>query len=302
MDYTSSKWQKGADSLRIASDAMKEIIEQALQNKTGALIGRQGSIELEAVLSFMLKQPASSSRDELLQNNAGIFPVSNERIFSAWRQEYLDSLKQADALAVGWYSQLASLEQQLLNHVAFHGVTIPLRALEPYYLSFDSGWQTTFNGRNITVVSSFTETMQRQNLNRVWPGADPTGLTTSKSVSFVRSFYSPTCATDGKCGWPNGIDDSIKALSFLEEQVLQTKCEIVLIGCGGIGMPLAARLKRHGMVCIVVGGAIQNLFGIRGKRWVKHDVISAFWNEDWVYPSKDEAPIGAQKIEGACYW
>ena len=67
-------------------------------------------------------------------------------------------------------------------------------------------------------------------------------------------------------------------------------------------MPLAKRLKDKGVIAIVMGGAIQILFGIKGRRWDSHSIISSFYNDDWVYPSQDEVPNGALEIEGGCYW
>jgi hypothetical protein len=55
-------------------------------------------------------------------------------------------------------------------------------------------------------------------------------------------------------------------------------------------------------VAIVLGGAIQVLFGIKGRRWKTHEVISKFWNDDWIYPKPEETPQGARDIEGGCYW
>ena len=93
-----------------------------------------------------------------------------------------------------------------------------------------------------------------------------------------------------------------EAVDSLILEVLKTNAEVVLIGCGGLGMPLAAELKKRGLVCVVLGGAIQNLFGIKGKRWEQHPVIGGFWNDAWVSPSEDEIPAQASLIEGGCYW
>jgi hypothetical protein len=83
---------------------------------------------------------------------------------------------------------------------------------------------------------------------------------------------------------------------------MKTGAEICIIGCGGLGMILGAELKRRGLQCIVLGGATQVLFGIKGKRWETHDVISKFWTDAWVWPSLEETPGGAGDIEGGCYW
>jgi hypothetical protein len=67
-------------------------------------------------------------------------------------------------------------------------------------------------------------------------------------------------------------------------------------------MIIGAALKEAGVVCIVMGGAIQVFFGIKGERWANHDVIRGFWNDQWVWPSVDETPGGAKDVEGSCYW
>jgi hypothetical protein len=88
----------------------------------------------------------------------------------------------------------------------------------------------------------------------------------------------------------------------LEEEIVKTNPRIVLIGCGGLSMPLAFKLKQRNIITIIMGGAIQILFGIKGSRWETHSVISNFFNDSWVFPSDDEIPNGADKIEGGCYW
>ena len=76
---------------------------------------------------------------------------------------------------------------------------------------------------------------------------------------------------------------------------------IVLVGCGAIGMPVARRLKERGHIVIVMGGAMQLLFGIKGRRWCK-EPIAAAWNDAWTAPSPHEKPAAANLIEAACYW
>ncbi len=78
--------------------------------------------------------------------------------------------------------------------------------------------------------------------------------------------------------------------------------DIAIIGCGSYGLPLAAKLKRHGKQAIHLGGATQVLFGIKGKRWAENPVFRKLFNDYWVYPSLDEIPITAKRIDNACYW
>ena len=53
-----------------------------------------------------------------------------------------------------------------------------------------------------------------------------------------------------------------------------------------------------------MGGGTQILFGIKGKRWDEHDVISTFYNEHWVRPSDEEIPerMENMRIDTGHYW
>ena len=178
---------------------------------------------------------------------------------------------------------------------------VPLRSLEPYYMASDKRWTSLLSGRKVCVVSSFTKTMSKQLINRhlIWDDAE-SFLPTNTHFSFVQTGYSPVLAK-GSCGW-NSCKSWKDAVSQVYNSVMQTDAEIVLIGCGGLGLPLAQRLKKSGKITIVLGGAIQVLFGIKGDRWKNHSVISKFWNDYWVYPSPEETPRGAHSVENACYW
>jgi hypothetical protein len=58
-------------------------------------------------------------------------------------------------------------------------------------------------------------------------------------------------------------------------------------------------LKDMGKVAIHVGGSVQLLFGIKGKRWDdRTDIIT----EEWDYPLPQDCPQGKEVVENACYW
>ena len=46
----------------------------------------------------------------------------------------------------------------------------------------------------------------------------------------------------------------------------------------------------------------QLLFGIKGKRWDDHPVISKLYNPAWVRPDETEGISNKEKVEGGSYW
>jgi hypothetical protein len=296
------EWQKGPASVQKGSDAIYNIILQALESNKGALIGRHGTIELTTLLQRKNIQPEILTT---LQRNAGIFPIDQTSVMS-WISEYSNATSNADAMAAGWYYPLSQAELSLINIIAPHSTKIPLRSLEPYYTSPPSEpWTRVLEGQHVAVVSSFAESMKKQIAfkDTIWPNKPSSPLPANTQWTFIRSYYSPALASNIKStNWPEPIRSWKDAVQHLETQVVESGARICLLGCGGLAMPLALRLKKRGIVAIVLGGSIQILFGIKGRRWESHPIISKFFNDAWVYPDLEEIPQNARLIEGGCYW
>ena len=57
-----------------------------------------------------------------------------------------------------------------------------------------------------------------------------------------------------------------------------------------------------GHMAVQMSGATQLLFGIKGKRWDTHPIISKQYNEAWVRPAEDEGIANKEAVEGGSYW
>jgi hypothetical protein len=91
----------------------------------------------------------------------------------------------------------------------------------------------------------------------------------------------------------------------MKNDIKKIDFDIALIGCGAYGMPLAAFIKKElNKQAIHMGGCLQLLFGIKGKRWetdsFKWDKI--LYNDAWVRPTDDLKPSNYKKVEDGCYW
>jgi hypothetical protein len=278
------------------------------------LVGRNGTVETETLYFYLTRRLPHAECDAppypdhirfQMQLNAGVFPGTEEDLDS-WAAAYLESMPALDVTAAGWYKPLFSVELGMLGRYAREARRTPLRSLEPYYVRPELWWTQALAGKSICVVSSFAQTIQRQlegaAAKKIWRGAQAGLLDISgASWSYVRTGYAPSLA-QGRGGWPQGVQNWRDAVDKLEREVVATGATVALIGCGGLGMILGARLKRRGVSAIILGGAVQVLFGIKGRRWANHEIISKFWNANWVWPAVDEVPGGAQFVEGGCYW
>jgi hypothetical protein len=207
-------------------------------------------------------------------------------------------------LAVGWYPPIVKEEKELLEKWGWDGKKVELRSLEPYYFDIHKRWTRLLNEQKVCVVTSFCDTAKAQlekGERPIWPNAKGSILPDGVDWSWVQTGYSPGLAY-GRCGWEESPESWEGAADWVVGEVLKTGAKIVLIGCGGLGMIIGGRLKAAGKICIVMGGAVQVLFGIKGGRWATHPVISGFWNSEWVWPSREETPGGCMFVEEGCYW
>jgi hypothetical protein len=78
--------------------------------------------------------------------------------------------------------------------------------------------------------------------------------------------------------------------------------DVAIVGSGSYGLPIGAFIKEMGKVCVHIGGAVQNLFGITGGRWIEMPRFRALLNPYWVRPSEEERPPNWKSAEGGCYW
>lgn len=277
-----------------------EKICRLLQKSGGVLIGRFGTIEME-----VWGKPTDKKLHSILEKNAGIFPQDN---IQNWILDYEKAAKEADSLAIGWYRPTSGLEQFLLKKINWSGEKTCLRALEPYYVTEKNRWTKLLENKKVCIVSSFTQSIQTQiqkGETKIWKNLKGSIWPSGVKWSFIQTGYSPI-TSQGRGSWSDITGKEIlswkDAVNSVVEDVCKTESEYVIIGCGGLGMCIGAELKRRGKKCIVMGGAIQILFGVKGRRWENHSVISYFCTEDWIWPSREETPGAADLIEHGCYW
>jgi hypothetical protein len=286
------------DSIRVGAAKICKAIQAALENDSGLLVGRNGTIEL----SMMMQDGVDIGSAQILERNAGIFPITQQSIFYKWRDASIRATQSADVIAAGWYEPLREAEVKAFETWQVKAATIPLRSLEPYYVEPQEQWTRLLSGHSVAVVSSFTKTAAAQVIkgsSQLW--GDKNVIPDNVDWSWIQTGH-PRSIARGRNEWPPHVHSWQQAAKHVVSEVVLSGARFALIGCGGLGMPIGKMLKDRGVIAIVLGGAIQVLFGIKGNRWQTHNEIHKFWNDEWVWPSEEETPAGASSVESACYW
>jgi len=104
-------------------------------------------------------------------------------------------------------------------------------------------------------------------------------------------------------GQETGYHSWFDALTAMEEEMAREPFDVAVIGAGAYGLPLAAFCARElGAQAVQMAGATQLLFGIRGKRWDDHPILSRLYNDAWVRPGQNEGIRNKDAVEGGSYW
>lgn len=297
----------------IDPDKASELIYNLLASGKPCMIARYGSTEMFAITNYLGVTAKHHSAWKYIQgkqfawwweNNvkdqmtrwSGFFPSTEENLMKFGEMMVEDS-KQVDILG-SWLPD----EETMIAGFKLDLTKVTLLSLEPYWSK--NPWSRILEGKNVLVVHPFASLIERQyekkrealfNDKRVLPKFE---LKTIKAVQSI----------GGDCQFENWFE----ALDSMKAQMDATDYDIVLLGCGAYGFPLAAHAKRMGKRAVHLGGALQLLFGIRGKRWDnpdygiqefgKQSTYKTLFNSSWVYPSPGFAPKNAAQVEGGCYW
>ncbi len=294
------------ENVQVTGSAASELIKQKILGSEPFMISRFGSNELTCILNnyfintgftgnianiakgipyfFSVKKSIIENMDLV----AGFFSPTKENI-KRFCEMSMEDVPEIDVLG-SWLSY----EKYLFKYFNKNHVRIQLEDLSPF--NHPNPWTKALEGKKVLVVHPFEESITEQYKKRdfLFKNKDVLPAFDMKIVKAVQS---------------NGNNDTIyktwfDALDAMTEQIAKVDFEVAILGCGAYGMPLAARIKRMGKKAIHVGGAVQCIFGIKGKRWEIpfYNYQEKFYNDYWVRPKETEKPKEVNKVEGATYW
>lgn len=289
------------------------IISNTLLSGEPCMIARYGANEMNSLINYIgvhsdnrnplsvifRKKPQWWWNESILhtmEQNAGFFPATetNMEKYGAMLlkdSEYLDVLG-------SWLDG----EQLIWDKIRdIPKVMLPL--LEPFHST--KPWTRWLKGKRVVVVHPFARSIQEQYARKKELFENPEVLPEFASLRIIQAVQSIGGKSDRFSDW-------FEALNWMKSEMDKGPYDVALIGCGAYGFHLAAHAKRTGHQGIHLGGALQLLFGIRGRRW-EQDSLPEIWNlpngsylrlinSYWVRPLRDEKPKSAENVEDATYW
>jgi hypothetical protein len=293
------------DCIRDA-DVAASAIRELLAGPGPAMIARFGSSELQClvnhagvtvtkhrVLDYIRGRAPPWWWDRKLlrrmNRNAGLFPATEDAL-RQFSERMMADLPLLDVLG-SWLP-----DETLFESMIGHATKVDLELLNPFFARHP--WTEALAGKRVLVVHPFARTIESQYRKR----------TQLFDREILPQFELMTIrAVQSIAGETTRFESWFDALRSMEEAMDQHDYDVCLVGCGAYGFPLAAHAKRRGRKAVHLGGSLQLLFGIRGRRWESPQYspdydYSRLMNEHWVRPADEERPRDAGQVEGACYW
>ena len=220
--------------------------------------------------------------------NTGFFPADDKKLLAKFSEIYMKSAEKADFMGV-WNS--SEYEGSAISEFCPNATLMPLISLEPYY--FNDPWSKALNGKKVLVVHPFAKTIEKQYSKH-------SKLFENKDV--LPDFNLILFKSENTIFGHEKFKNWFEVFDYSCEQIAKIDFDVAIIGAGAYGLPFAAFVKKMGKQAIHMAGATQILFGIKGRRWDKHPIISKFYNESWVRPDAEETPKDHLRVEKGCYW
>jgi hypothetical protein len=157
-----------------------------------------------------------------------------------------------------------------------------------------------FRGRRLLIVCSFAELLRQRASREVFEGV---WARTGKrwfypaAVDALEFPYGYSAATHARYATSLDLFDEVAA------EMARRDFDVALIAAAGLGIPLAAHAKSLGRVGIALGGALQVLFGVLGRRWrADPEWMGRYVNDRWIDMPARYRPPERNIADGGAYW
>ena len=230
--------------------------------------------------------------------NAGIyFDRNDHKMLELYCKLYSKCLSNSDLLASfqtesmydvqNYYSEKHCLSQ------------IHSRSLEPFYQIQENikPWTHNLLGKKVLIIHPFVESFKKQIACGFQIFKDKQIFLDDQQFVWYKS-YQTIAGNNIHKNWLITFTTMCKEISKLD-------FDIALLGCGGYGLPLCDYIKsKLNKSAIYIGGGLQLLFGVMGKRWENREDWKQIIKENdckFIKPSGNEICDNLKTIENGCY-
>ena len=273
-----------------------EIIKLLQRDKPFSIV-RLGSCETKITIEYLKTKKINP---KFISNNNGIYSKTKDKNkFEIFCISHNEAIKNSDLLASFINLNFIKPYQDFFAK-KYNLTQINSRSLEPFYqLQEDiKPWTHYLYGKKVLIINPFVDSFQKQINNGFQIFKDKKVFLDGQEFVFYKSYQ--TIAG-------NHIhNDWLETFTIMCNDIKKLDFDIALLGCGGYGLPLCNFIKtKLNKSAIYIGGGLQLLFGVMGKRWENREMWKKIIKENdtkFIRPSGDERCKNLSSIEQGCYW
>lgn len=295
------RWRSLSDGM-LDLAATNALISDVVRASQPYMVGRPGGTEGRLVAEYIRKRWGTGSPwptgtySRWVLNRApdwsGIVGDGGED-FDLFATIYLRAILSSDALFISdvapsifpWARSLKKAGCPIGNLSDLN----PYRALKKKI----DPWTNSLAGKRVLIVHPFEVSIRNQ-------------FARKESISGVREvlpdFELDVVKPPVTFAKENQSANWLEQFRAVSQEISKRDFEVMIVGAGGYGLPLAELAKSLGKVGIHLGGELQTLFGIRGRRFEEISSIAVHIDDSWVTPTPSETPNHATVVEGGSYW
>lgn len=272
----------------LSHDEGNELIRKWIgENRTFA-VSRVGGIEMHVLHDYMNGRQVPPYFQQALSIQAGVYG----NCLGEFCEEYIKGISSGDMQIVWEGNTMDHLQEDIFKRYSPESLRVGFKCVEPFY--FDGPWSQELEGKKVLIVHPMSQTInfqyrKREKLwanNKVLPKFELVNFTSVQSIGGIGPHTN----------WKESLD-------WMKSEISSLDFDIALLGCGAYGLPLVSHIKENvGKSAIYIGGGLQILFGIKGKRWDGIPDVNRYYNESWRRPFDIEIPERHNLVEGGCYW
>jgi len=233
------------------------------------------------------------------ERQSGIFPASSDFLarFIPWHAGHIATV---DTLGLFRYP----LEHEIFAHYGFAAKPIYYGDMQPdrsVPVRNEQCYLGTLAGKKLLIVAPFAELLRARataaTFEAVWSNSGRRWFAPCSVAAIEFPYGFATCDHGGFATCIDLFDDIARRMD-------RSDYDVALIGAGCLGIPLAAHAKKTGRVGLSLGGHLQVMFGVIGKRWREDKAWQRkHINAAWIDMPEIYHPPGKEFLaDGGAYW
>lgn len=260
--------------------------------------------ETQSTYNYSKNEKINKQNIDILSNNTGFYDTNNDiKILEKYCSHYLDSIKNSSYMAT-WSINSGIDQEQKYFIEKFNLKSVTTRVLEPFYIIDQNikPWSNYLKNKKILIIHPFINSFKIQMKNKFKFFDKNNDFIFHPEHEFI--FYKAFNTAAGNHIHKNWLE----TFEIMCNDIKNINFDVALLGCGGYGLPLCNYIfKDLKKSSLYIGGGLQLLFGIYGKRWETNKYVQKILKKNntisrMIRPIPEDSLKNSNKIEGACYW